>query len=145
MGLYRLFAGLVGYDPLVLEISVGSRNASLGYEQAELLRQVNVALGDRLTDLRGQYRPVVRRLLINADGPLRKHEGLSLGLPTGHVEWVRAESMAMLEELRGRPPHPGRPRRPDAAGERTHDGRRRRQRHHRPGGRTDPRRRRGQR
>ena len=98
MGLYDLFSGLVGYDPAVLEISRGSRNTSLGYEQAEVLRQVNVALGDRLSDVRGQYRPVVRRLLIN--GPLRKQEGLSLGLPTGHVDWVRAESMAMLEELR---------------------------------------------
>ncbi|QBR91940.1 hypothetical protein [Nocardioides euryhalodurans] len=99
MGLYELFAGLVGYDPAALEVSRGSWNTSLGYEQAEMLRQVNVALGDRLSDVRGEYRPVVRRLLIN--GALRKQEpGRSLGLPAGDVAWVTEESQRMLDELR---------------------------------------------
>ena len=69
LGIHILFAGLLGIDVERLEIDEGTSNRSLGYEQAELLRRVNVALGRRLLDIRTEYRPAVRELLIN--GALR--------------------------------------------------------------------------
>ena len=49
--LMDLFCGLIGVDPATLKIPTGDINASISLDQAELLRQVNIALGERLPDL----------------------------------------------------------------------------------------------
>jgi hypothetical protein len=98
VGTYRLFGGLVGFDVDSLEISEGSGNRSLGYEQAEVLRRVNVALGKRLLDVREEYRPAVRQLLIN--GALRWRWSAPPSLLPEDAEWCRQVCQEMLGELR---------------------------------------------
>lgn len=95
--LQDLFAGVVGFDPERLKLPTRGVNESLGYAQAEALRQVNVALGDRLTD-RLDYRAAVynhlmRRFL------LRQAEKLPISLPEEHVTWCHEESVRHLEEI----------------------------------------------
>ncbi|HEX6148602.1 hypothetical protein [Nocardioides sp.] len=98
-GIFRLFGDLVGFDIGTLEIDRERSNMSLGYEQVETLRLVNAALGDRLADVRTEYRAVVRPLLIN--GALRRQEPTRrLSLPAEHFAWVDALSRVMVEELR---------------------------------------------
>lgn len=99
---FRLFADVVGFDPDVLG-STKPRNNSLGYEQAETLRRVNLALGDRLADVEREYRPAARRLLLG--GAMRRRSGASAPLPPEHVEWCRQQCRAMLDELLGRGYH----------------------------------------
>ena len=60
--LWRRFAGLLGLEPDSFDTSTSRANTSLGLEQAELLRRVNVALGDRLA-LPGPYPVVVKQVL----------------------------------------------------------------------------------
>jgi hypothetical protein len=96
--LLGMFCGLIGCDPASL-VALGGYNPSLGAEQAELLRRVNVALGDRLTDLRvkGGYRDVVRGSLAKA--VLAHQQGTPLGLPDDLREWCREQSEARVAEL----------------------------------------------
>lgn len=60
--LWERFATVLGLDPQSFRLDGFRSNTSLGAEQAELLRLVNVELGDRLPDP-GQYQPVVTRVL----------------------------------------------------------------------------------
>jgi hypothetical protein len=96
--LFRIFGDLVGFDPHSLTMGRSTSNTSLGHEQAELLRQVNVALESRLDHVRTQYRPAVRGVLIN--GALRKQQGTRPALPAEHHAWCRQESVDMLDKLR---------------------------------------------
>jgi hypothetical protein len=94
--LVRLFAGVVGFDPESLE-PAGSVNRSLGYEQAETLRRINVALGDRLADVPGEYRFGVR-LFIHRHALIRQ-DGTPFGLPPELVGWCHEHSVAQAKEL----------------------------------------------
>lgn len=60
--LWKRFATLLGLDPDAFDTRVSRTNTSLGLEQAELLRRVNLELGDRLP-LPGPYPAVVKNLL----------------------------------------------------------------------------------
>ncbi|HET6627370.1 MAG TPA: hypothetical protein VFG63_13360 [Nocardioidaceae bacterium] len=93
----ELFCGILGVDPASLTAPGGLRNRSLGYEQAETLRRVNVALGDRLADFRKEYRYAVRKFI--ARGSLLRQKGSSLVLPTELVPWCHEESAAQAKEL----------------------------------------------
>lgn len=99
LGVHILFAGLLGIDVERLEIDEGTSNRSLGYEQAELLRRVNVALGRRLLDVRTQYRPAVRELLINGALRMRPNSPPPSLLPDD-AAWCRHQCQVMLDELR---------------------------------------------
>ena len=96
-----MFTGLIGCDPASLA-TPGGYNPSLGAEQAELLRRVNLALGDRLTDLRvkGGYRDVVRGTL--AKGVLSHQQGAALLLPAELAGWCREQSLARVAEIEAR-------------------------------------------
>ena len=78
--LLDMFCGLIGCDPASLSEPAGF-NPSLGAEQAEVLRRVNVALGSQLSNIRVKrgYRDVVRVGL--AKGVLSQQEGTPLRLP----------------------------------------------------------------
>lgn len=81
------YCGVLGVDPGRLRTEVTRSNSSLGFPQAEVLRRVNVALGDRLPSPRRGYSPTVKghlglRVLLPQGGrpPL---------LPREYAEWCR--------------------------------------------------------
>lgn len=57
------FCSVLGIDPSTLDAVNPKTNTSLGLVQAELLRRVNVALGDRLPHRRAGYREQGKRFL----------------------------------------------------------------------------------
>ena len=94
--LFELFAGILDLDPSILQ-ATGGRNPSLGYEQAETLRRVNVALGDRLSNFRRDYRFAVRAFVYH--GALRQQEGMPLRLPPDLAGWCHEATEAQAKEL----------------------------------------------
>ena len=101
--LLGLFCSVLGVDPKTLTAPPRARNLSLGYQQAEALRRVNVALGKRLPDFYTQYRLAVRRDV--ARGTLLRQDGDPLRLPEEFVTWCSEESAAQVKELVGRGYH----------------------------------------
>lgn len=97
--LFELFAQVIDFDPATLEVA-GGRNPSLGYEQAETLRRINVALGDRLMDLRREYRWAVRQLIYR--GALVKQSGTPIRLPPELAAWCHEATATQAEELTAR-------------------------------------------
>jgi len=86
-----MFCGLVGLDPAPLIKPRGTINDSLGQDQAEMLRRVNVALGDRLPDRDGDYAHGVREWLTRET--LMRSSRSKVLLPPDYVAWCREESM----------------------------------------------------
>ena len=73
-------------------------NASLGFEQTELLRRVNIALGDRLRHPRSDYGAVAKSWFaeqVLAQQPARRR----LGLPLEHWDWAVRESKELVVRL----------------------------------------------
>lgn len=86
--LVELFCGLVGIDPASLRMPKGRINASISLDQAELLRRVNIALGDRLPFENG-YQTGIREWLTR--GTLMKRAESSIRIPEEFGDWcVRA-------------------------------------------------------
>ncbi len=100
-GLLTRFCEVVGVDPETLDTSEPAENLSLGMVQAELLRRVNVALGDRLPHARAGYRGPGKRFL--AETVLIQQEGPAPRLPERVRPWVVEQSRLVVEELRSRP------------------------------------------
>jgi hypothetical protein len=86
-GLDARFLGVLGVDHARLRAGEARSNASLGAVQAELLRRVNVALGDRLPKPRLGYDRVGRWFL--ADKFLLAQGGRTPLLPPSAEEWCR--------------------------------------------------------
>lgn len=76
--LWDRFARLIGVDPAAFDTELERSNSSLGVEQAELLRRVNVELGDRLP-LPGPYPLVVKNVLAHRILERRAGTRLALG------------------------------------------------------------------
>lgn len=91
------FCEVVEVDPASLDVDVQRENTALGVVQAELLRRVNAALGDRLAHRRGGYSEQVRRLL--AKEVLLPQGGRPARLPDTAREWCAAASDAVIEQL----------------------------------------------
>lgn len=98
-GVFRLFGEAVGFDGTMLRGTDRMVNTAFGYTEAEVLRRVNVALGERLPDYERDYTPVVRKVL--AREVLARGGSAPLTLPPEHLGWVRREDQARIEELRG--------------------------------------------
>jgi hypothetical protein len=94
--LLDLFCGVVGFDPSLLTLPSGDLNTSLSLGQAELVRRINEALGDRLP-LSGGYQEAVRKWVVR--GGLMKQERSSIKLPTECAAWAAAEARAQLDAL----------------------------------------------
>lgn len=92
------FWTVMGVHPTAGDVS-GGRNPSLGAQQAELLRRVNVALGDRLVDVRNEYRPVIKPLVRQV---LNGQDGIPLRLPGHLMRWCRDVSIHTTEQLKDR-------------------------------------------
>ncbi|HSE08325.1 MAG TPA: hypothetical protein VLB29_06645 [Nocardioidaceae bacterium] len=94
--LWDRFAGLLGLDPSTFATTGLRANTSLGYEQAELLRRVNVALGDRLP-LPGPYAPDVKSMF--AERVLSQQPGTRLALTGDGLEYAVRRSEQLARDL----------------------------------------------
>jgi hypothetical protein len=75
--LWERFAALLGLDPAAFDLETSRSNTSLGYEQAELLRRVNEALGESLP-MPGPYPATVKNVF--AQQLLVQRKGSKLAL-----------------------------------------------------------------
>lgn len=92
------FCGALGVDPTTITAPEGRANPALGAVQAELLRRVNVALGDRLPHPRAGYRQVGKTWL--AGQVLQRQRGERLLLPAGSREWVEQLCQEWIDHIR---------------------------------------------
>lgn len=95
--LLERFCSVLGLDPSSLDTAAPTANPSLGLPQAELLRRVNVALGDRLPHSRAGYRRVARSFL--SDRLLEPQRGPRPLLPAAMRGWVDEVTDAWVEHL----------------------------------------------
>jgi hypothetical protein len=91
--LWRRFATLLGLDPDIFDTTSSRANTSLGVEQAELLRRVNLELGDRVK-LPGPYPLVVKNVLAHRILAARKGTPLSLDADATDFAIRRSEEIA---------------------------------------------------
>lgn len=94
--LWDRFAGLLGVDPAAFETELERSNSSLGAEQVELLRRVNVALGDRLP-LPGPYPLVVKNVL--AHRVLEPRAGTRLALDAADQEFAAEAALGITDRI----------------------------------------------
>ncbi|QLQ11317.1 MAG: hypothetical protein HZY75_14210 [Nocardioidaceae bacterium] len=94
--LWERFARLLGLEPGSFDTTSQRQNTSLGLAQTELLRQVNLALGDRLP-VPGPYPGVAKDVL--AHKILAAQAGLPLQLDDHDVAYAVATSQLMVAEL----------------------------------------------
>jgi hypothetical protein len=92
------FFWVLGIPPAGLRAAEARSNSSLGAVQAELLRRVNVALGDRLPKPRLGYDRVGRWFL--ADKFLVAQEGSAPLLPRSAEEWCHAMAEEWASSVR---------------------------------------------
>lgn len=94
--LLERFCRVLGVDAARLDLQGEVRNASIGYVQAELLRRVNEALGDRLTSVRHGYGRVGKKWLAEqilqqqAGAPARLPETMRAWCTDLSTEWITA-------------------------------------------------------
>lgn len=86
-GVFRLFGEAVGFDALGLTPPATDVNASYGYVEAEVLRRLNLKLGQRASSYEGVYYPAIRLPLIR--GVLPRSASARITLPPEHLDWVR--------------------------------------------------------
>jgi hypothetical protein len=96
--LLERFCSVIGIDPTRLDPTVLRGNPSLGYPQAELVRRVNAALGERLPHPRTGYSRVVKGWF--AEQLLAAQAGPKLPLPAPVATWCHAESERIVERVR---------------------------------------------
>ena len=94
--LWDRFARLIGVDPAAFDTELERSNSSLGVEQAELLRRVNMELGERLP-LPGPYPLVVKNVL--AHRILEARDGTRLALGAEDRKFAADESRAIAHRL----------------------------------------------
>jgi hypothetical protein len=94
--LWNRFAGLLGLDPGSFDIGGTRTNTSLGIEQAEILRRVNLELGDRLA-LPGPYPVTVKDVF--AHQILAARSGRRLTLDASDAEFALEQSRLQAEGL----------------------------------------------
>ena len=94
--LWDRFAGLLGVDPAAFDTDLQRSNSSLGAEQAELLRRVNLELGDRLP-LPGPYPLVVKEVL--AHKILEPRAGTRLALDAQDQEFAADAARVIADRI----------------------------------------------
>lgn len=96
--LLERFCSVLGVDPAVVDTDRSRRNESLGAQQVELMRRVNVALGDRLPHPRAGYNRVAKNEFANA--VLAAQKGARLELPASLDEWCASEAQRIVDQIR---------------------------------------------
>lgn len=94
-GVFRMFGEVVGFPGLELTLPQSNVNGSFGYVEAEVLRRLNVALGDRLPHYARDYTPAVRTPLAQG-GVLARGASGRITLPPEHLGWVQDEGRRQL-------------------------------------------------
>lgn len=95
--LWGRFAGLLGLAPADFDLGRARPNRSLRAEQAELLRRLNEALGERLP-LPGSYPGTVKSVL--AHEVLAERDGSRFGVVGDDFDFAVARARAMVAGLR---------------------------------------------
>lgn len=96
--LLELFCRTVGIDPAALRRPEGKVvNPSLSLAQAELVRRLNVELGDRMPRRGGAYAAGVRRWVTRHS--FSRHARTPVRLPEGMGEWCATESQKQVDQL----------------------------------------------
>lgn len=96
--IYRLFGSVVGFDHEVLQPRLDvAVNESYGYLEAEMLRRINVALGNRLRDYEREYMPAIRKVLVSR--VIKRDASAKITVPPEHIDWVRETAEQWLKEL----------------------------------------------
>jgi hypothetical protein len=98
-GVFRMFGEVVGFDAQALRRPTQAVNASFGYVEAEVLRRLNLTLGDRLLDYEREYSPAVRKVLVRR--VLAREASARLAVPPEHLPWVRALDEQRVAALLG--------------------------------------------
>lgn len=97
-GIFREISTIVDYPQELLQPPERQINQSFGYVECEVLRRLNLELGDRLPSIGTQYTPGVRPLL--RGDVLARGGGIRLSLPREHLEWVQEEGRRQVGELK---------------------------------------------
>jgi hypothetical protein len=97
--LLERYCSVVGVDPDRLTTEAARANTSLGLVQAEVLRRVNVALGDRLPSLRGGYNKQGKQFL--AGRILHPQAGEPPRLPKRLAGWCAETAETQVVRLEG--------------------------------------------
>jgi len=97
--LWERFCTVVGLDPAAYDRDVPRTNASLGLAEAELVRRVNVALGDRLA-----WPDFARLVKVRLAERLlaRRPDGDRARVPDELRDWFDAAADELVTELSGR-------------------------------------------
>lgn len=98
-GVFRMFGEVVGFDGQALRRPQQAVNPSFGYVEAEVLRRLNLTLGDRLLDYEREYSPAVRKVLVRR--VLAREASARLAVPPEHLPWVRELDEQRVAELVG--------------------------------------------
>jgi len=96
--LLERFCSVIGVDPAGLDTETARPNPSMGAQQAELLRRVNVALGDRLPHPRAGYARVAKNHL--GDQVLAAQDGMPLRLPHRLDAWAQDTAREIIARVR---------------------------------------------
>ncbi len=96
--LLERFAAAARFDSSGFATEDNPSNESVGVVEAEVLRRLNRALGDRLTER--QYTRVVARGVREA--LQERRDTARIAFPAEHVGWVRERAGSMVDELRRR-------------------------------------------
>jgi hypothetical protein len=94
--LWRRFAGLLDLDPDRFDLVTSRANQSLRAEQVELLRRVNLGLGERLP-MPGSYPATVKEVF--AQDVLAGRPGVPVALTGDHRTFALKRSRDMVDEL----------------------------------------------
>ncbi|CAA9365396.1 MAG: hypothetical protein AVDCRST_MAG72-2669 [uncultured Nocardioidaceae bacterium] len=97
--LLERFCAVLDVDPSAMDQETERRNDSLGMVQAELLRRVNVALGDRLPHPRAGYREQGKSFL--GQTILAAQPGEPARLPRRLEQWCVDASQDLADRLAG--------------------------------------------
>ncbi|MGA8112766.1 MAG: hypothetical protein WCA46_03780 [Actinocatenispora sp.] len=99
--LWQRFHRAVGIPDGVCRVDEVADNPSLGAAETELLRRVNIALGDEYP-LSIPYKKVVRRHLVTPV-LMRRPRGARFGAPLDIATWVAGRAEEMVTQLRDYP------------------------------------------
>lgn len=92
------FCSVLGVDPGALDVAQATSNRSLGHAQADLLRRVNLALGDRLPSPRQGYGPLAKEYL--AQQVLQRQDGAVLRVPDELRPWCESTAQEWIQQIR---------------------------------------------
>jgi hypothetical protein len=91
--LWRRFCAVTGLEPELYHSETPRKNASMGVLETELVRRMNFDVQRMRHE---QYDPLVRQLLAE---DILGAQSSRLMLPAGRLDWVRARSQQLIDEL----------------------------------------------